>query len=412
MIHFERHQLANGLTILVQRVASTPLAVANISYQVGTRNEQPHRTGMAHLFEHLMFGGTAQTPIFDRPIQLAGGDNNAYTNQDFTTFFEFMPADNIEVALFLEADRMQNLALHNRTLEIQKKVVIEEFKETCLNEPFGDMWHHLGPLAYPDHPYRFPVIGASIDHIADVQLDEAHAFYKKFYCPSNAVLSVVGQVDPQDIFKKAEYWFGDLDPGKAAPRRIPQHLYQAETKYLDLRADVPVRAIFMTFRMAARDEQNFYVDDLLSDVLAMGKAARLPLRLMNERELFSDIDAYITGTIDEGLFVIEGRLNPTVSFAEAETAIWEELELLREEFVSPKELQRLQNTIETEIEFSEANIMTTAGNLCFYEWMGDVQRINEEGTRYQAVRVEDLQARARFLFRPERAVVLRYTPMH
>lgn len=408
MIQFERAELANGLRLLVNTDKSTPLVAVCVTYFVGTRDENPERTGFAHLFEHLMFGGSKHAPNFDDYIQSAGGENNAYTNQDMTVYYETVPRENLEVALWLEADRMADLTLNKRSLSVQRKVVVEEFKETCLNEPYGDVWHYLSPLAYEKHPYRVPTIGEKVEHIAEATIEEVKGFFDRFYRPNNAVLVLSGNIEMPEALQLVGKWFGDLPAGAPVSRAYPQEVEQKAARRLVRQAEVPLNALYIAFPAAARKDSDYYADTLLTDVLGEGEAARLYQRLVKEDAIFTEIDAYTTATIDASLVVIEGRLYEGVSFEKAEAAIWRELEQLKNETLSQREWEKLQNRVESSLVFSEISAGNKAANLAYYELLGDAALINQEADAHRAISPQDLQTRAQTLFAIEKSNTLCY----
>lgn len=408
MVKFEKYTLDNGLRLVVHTDKSTPMVAVCVSYDVGTRDENPERTGFAHLFEHLMFGGSLHATNFDDHIQNAGGENNAFTNQDMTVYYEIVPYKNIDTALWLEADRMQNLLLNQKALEVQRKVVVEEFHETCLEEPYGDVWHHLSPLAYPKHPYQVPTIGAKVEHIAEANLDDVKGFFDKFYCPNNAVISICGNIDAVDALEKVKHWFGDIQVGQTPTRPLFDAQAPQTPQKIHIKADVPLDAIYIAFPAAPRDSHNFYTEDLLSDILGEGDTARLYQRLVKKEQIFSEIDAYITGTLDRGLFIIEGKLNEETTFEQAEKAIWQELEQLATTAIDANELQKLQNRIEHNLAFSEMSNMNKAISLGYYELLGDAGGINLEGQRYQAVTAQAIQERAARIFQISHSTTVYY----
>ncbi len=410
MIQFEKYLLNNGLKLLVNTDQSTPMATICITYQVGSKDEDPNRTGFAHLFEHLMFGGSKHAPQFDEAIQGAGGENNAFTNQDMTVYYDMVPLGNLDIALWLEADRMESLVLNQKALDIQRKVVVEEFKETCLDEPYGDIWHHLGPLAYQKHPYRVPTIGAKIEHIQEASLKDVAAFFENFYCPNNAVLTISGNITGEEALRKVEHYFGHIPKGAVHRRSKIIEPAQAATRFQQVQANVAAPALYMVFRAAARHEKDYYLDDLLSDILGDADASWLYQQLVKGQEIFSEADAYITGTIEAGLFVIEGKLQEGQSFEKAESAIWTLLHRLREQQLSAQALQRLQNRIEHNLAFAETTAFNKALSLGYYELLGDAAWINEEGMRYQQISTADLQDRAQRLFTPQNISILHYIP--
>ncbi|MEL6924968.1 MAG: pitrilysin family protein [Bacteroidota bacterium] len=408
MIDFSRFELSNGLRVLVHEDRSTPMAAVNILYNVGARDESPEKTGFAHLFEHLMFEGSANIPDFDDPLQIAGGDSNAFTNNDITNFYDIVPAQNLETVFWLESDRMLNLNFNQKALEIQQKVVIEEFKETCLNKPYGDVWHHLADMAYQVHPYRWPTIGKVPKHIEDATLDDVKHFFYKHYRPNNAIMVVAGNVDVEQVKQLSEKWFGNIPKGETTSRTLPQEPPQQKLQRRINHAKVPVDALYLAFHIPGRLEKGYYVADLLSDVLSNGQSSRLYRRLLKDKPIFNDIDAYITGSIDPGLMIIEGQPAEGVSLEAAEAAIWKELEELKAQPIPERELQKLKNKIESTLVFSEANVLNKAINLAFYELLGNAHLINQEATTYQQITTADLHRMAQQIFVAENCSDLYY----
>ena len=408
MVFFEKHILNNGLKILVHRDETTPMAAVNILYDVGARDEDPERTGFAHLFEHLMFEGSVNIPQYDRPLQQAGGENNAFTTNDITNYYLTLPAQNLELTFWLESDRMLSLAFSEEKLQTQKDVVVEEFKQSYLNQPYGDAWLLLQPLAYRVHPYRWATIGAEMDHIRNAKMDEVKAFFKKFYHPANAILSVAGNVDPQEVFRLAEKWFGDIPAQSRQPRNLPAEPPQRSERRKTVNREVPQDQIYIAFHMGNRNHPDYHATDLLSDILANGESARLTGKLLHEQKLFSEINAYITGSIDPGLFIITGKPHNDIDIAHAEQAIWQELKLLADEPVGERELQKVKNKVEAGHVFSESNVLAKAMNLAYYELLGDAGILNEQVSKWFQVTPGDIQRIAREMFRQERASVLYY----
>lgn len=411
MIEYSRFELSNGLRVLVHEDNSTPMVAVNVLYDVGSRDESPERTGFAHLFEHLMFGGSANIPDFDDPIQMAGGENNAFTNSDFTNFYETLPAENIETAFWLESDRMLSLSFDPKVLEVQQKVVVEEFKETCLNQPYGDAWHLISDLAYREHPYRWPTIGLVPAHIEEATLQDVRDFFFRYYRPNNAILTVAGKVKPELVKALAEKWFGDIPRGETPPRRLPAEPPQQQLNRLVQRANVPVEALYLAFHMPGRLHPDYYAADLLSDVLCNGQSSRLFRRLLKEEQLFSSIDCYVTGSVDPGLLIIEGKPAEGVSIETCRDAIWRELDLLKNERIGEHELEKIKNKVESNLIFSEISILTKASSLAFYEMLGDADMINTEGESYQNVSADDIQRMAREVLIEENCNELVYKPL-
>lgn len=408
MIAFSRFELENGLRVIHHEDKSTPMVALNVLYNVGSKDESPEKTGFAHLFEHLMFGGSAHIPDFDGPIQTAGGENNAFTNNDITNFYDLLPAANIETAFWLESDRMMGLNFDEKVLDVQRKVVVEEFKETCLNQPYGDAWHHISDLAYKVHPYRWPTIGKVPKHVEDATIEDVKTFFYNYYRPNNAILVVSGNIDAQKTKALAQKWFGDIPAGAIPPRNIPQEPPQKKLQQRINRAKVPNDALYLAFHSPSRTHPDFYPTDLLSDILCNGSSSRLYRRLLKERQLFTQIDCYLTGSVDPGLFIIEGHPAKGVSQEKAEEAIWQELEEIKTQAVPERELQKIKNRIESTLVFSELNVLNKAINLAFFELLGDADYINQEVEFYKAVSTDDLLRIANHMLTPENCSELYY----
>lgn len=408
MIQFERFNLDNGLRILFHEDKSTPMVAVNLLYNVGAKDENKDKTGFAHLFEHLMFGGSQNAPNFDTPLQNAGGESNAFTNSDLTNFFNTVPSQNLELVLWLESDRMKHLNVNKKSLKTQKKVVIEEFKENYLNIPYGDAWHVLLDMAYKEHPYNWPTIGKIPKHIEDAKLEEVQDFFNKYYCPNNAVLVIAGNTDFQTIKTLCEKWFGDIPTGPNLAREIPVEPEQTAYRETEIKAAVPADSLYLAFHMPARYEPDYYATDLLSDILSNGRSSRLFRRLVKEEPVFDSLDAYISGHFDSGLFIIEGKPTDKYSLEEAEARVWTELKMLQNDLVGSQELTKIKNKIESNLIYSEVSILTKAINLAYFEVLGDAAQINEESKKYQAVSPEDIQRMARKILRKENCSRLLY----
>ena len=408
MIPYTKKILPNGLTVVINRDRASKLAAVNILYKVGARNEDPRRTGFAHLFEHLMFRGTREIPNFDLPVQMASGDNNAFTNNDYTDFYITLPKDNLETALWLESDRMEGLDITPAKLEAEKKVVIEEFRQRYLNQPYGDQTMLLRALAYKVHPYRWAAIGLTTDHIAEATLEDVEAFYRTHYRPSNAVLSISADIEEERMLELAEKWFAPLAdrPADAAP--IPQEPAQAEARREEVERDVPAPTVTVAYHMGGRTDAGFYTADLVSDLLAGGDSGRLYTHLVKERRLLSSVNAYVTGDVDPGLFVFTGQLLPGVTPEEAEAAFREEIETLQTASAAAREIEKVKNKFEANTLFGELNIMNKAMNLGFYEMLGDLALINREVGLYRAVGDDDIRSFSSRTFRPENSSTLIY----
>ena len=409
MIKYDRWILDNGLRVLVHEDHSTPMAAVAVLYDVGSKDEQPDKTGFAHLFEHLMFGGSANIPDFDEWMQKAGGEDNAFTNNDITNFYELVPAENLEIALWLESDRMLSLNFSKKSLDTQRKVVIEEFKETCLNEPYGDVWHHLSDLAYKVHPYRWPVIGLSPDHVAAAKLRDVEDFFFRYYRPNNAVLVISGKVDTQEVRKLVEKWFGNIPPGEIPQRVLPMEPRQEAYRRKVHHAKAPVDALYMAFHIPGRADDGFYPADLLSDILCNGPSSRLFRRLYKEQKIFSQVDSYVVGQFEPGLLLIEGRLSRGISLEQAEAAVWKEIQEIRYSPVPEKELLKWKNKAESNLVFSELTAMSKALNLAYFEALGNADRINFEADLYNQLSAEEIHQSANELLCENNCCVLHYS---
>lgn len=394
MIHFEKFKLKNGLTVIVHEDKSTPLACVNLLYDVGARDEDESRTGFAHLFEHLMFGGSIHIPNYDEPLQMVGGENNAFTTNDITNYYCTVPAENLETAFWLESDRMLSLAFTEKSLEVQRNVVIEEFKQRYLNQPYGDVWLLLRPLAYQHHPYKWATIGKEIAHIEQAAMPEVKAFFRKYYQPSNAILVVAGRVDLPQVKQLCEKWFEPIESGEKPQRRLPVEPKQTEPRHLTVERDVPASSIYKAYHMCARGDKAYHAVDLISDILSRGNSSRLYKTLIKDKQLFTDINAYVMGDFDEGLFVISGKVSAGVSMEAAEQGIFDEISRLRNELVAEEELLKCKNKIESSLTFSETDVLTKATNLAISELMGDASLINTEIEKYAAVTRESIREQA------------------
>ena len=408
MVSFERFTLANGLQVLVHEDFTTSMAVLNVLYDVGARDENPNQTGFAHLFEHLMFGGSVNIPSYDEPLQRVGGENNAFTSNDITNYYITLPAVNLETACWLESDRMLSLAFSEKSLEVQKNVVCEEFKQRYLNQPYGDVWLKMRPLAYEKHPYQWATIGKNLTQIEEAKMEDVKAFFNQFYVPSNAILVVAGAVKTAEVKKMVEQWFGSIPSGVKPVRNLPQERAQLQEKRQNVEANVPLNALYMAFHMPARQDASYYAADLLSDILSRGNSSRLYRSLLKEQQLFSDINAYHLGSIDPGLFIVEGKPAPGVSMEAAEQAIWQELDRLKNETVVEKELTKVKNKLESTMEFGEMSLLDKAMNLAYFELLGNAEDLNHETGKYMAVTAQEIQEQAQQIFRKENASILSY----
>jgi len=408
MIRFEKFVLANGLRVIVHQDTSTPMAVMNIMYDVGARDEDPGRTGFAHLFEHLMFGGSINIPAYDTPLQMAGGENNAYTSNDITNYYIQLPAENLETAFWLESDRMLSLAFGEKSLDVQRKVVCEEFKEHYLNKPYGDVWHKMRELSYKVHPYRWMTIGKELSHIENAKLDDVKNFFFKHYRPTNAILVVAGNVTVEKVKELTEKWFGDIPAGEKYIRNLPQEPAQTEARKLEIKAEVPLDAFYKCWHIYPRSDKRYYIADLITEVLSGGGSSRLFQSLVKEKKLFSAVECYHSGSLDAGTLVIEGKLVKGIIMEDAEKAVEAELEKMRTEKVTTTELQKVKNKVESLIAFEDMSLTNRANSLAFYELLGDAEQMNHELEKYNVVTAEDILNESRIIFRPENSNTLYY----
>ncbi|HRO46197.1 pitrilysin family protein [Agriterribacter sp.] len=412
MIPFEQFVLQNGLRVVVHEDHATPMAVVNVMYDVGARDEDPSKTGFAHLFEHLMFGGSVNIPSYDEPLQRAGGENNAYTTNDLTNYYCQLPAENIETAFWLESDRMLSLAFGEKSLETQRKVVSEEFKEHYLNKPYGDVWHKMRSLAYTTHPYRWMTIGAELSHIENATLEDVKRFFFKHYRPSNAILTVAGHVTTAQVRQLAEKWFGDIPSGEKYIRHLPLEPVQTAPRKLEVHANVPADAFYKCWHICSRTDRRYYATDLLTEVLSGGGSSRLFQSLVKEKQLFSNIGCYHFGSIDAGLAAIEGKLVKGVKMEDAEAAVEAELQKIKGTSVEEKELRKVKNKTESLIIFEDMSLMNRAGSLSFYTLLGNTNMINEELERYQLVSAEELRQEAEIIFDANNSITMYYFGNH
>lgn len=408
MIEFKKYTLDNGLRLLVHKDTSTPMVAVNTLYDVGARDEVADKTGFAHLFEHLMFGGSANIPNFDGPLQNAGGQNNAFTNNDYTNYYITIPRENLETAFWLESDRMLNLAFTPESLEVQRKVVIEEFKQRYLNQPYGDAWLELRPMAYKKHPYQWATIGKELSHIEEATMDDVRGFFKNHYHPSNAILVVAGNVEPDAIFERVKYWYGDIPSGMKKVRNLPQEDVPSPYEMKVLDRPVPQDSMYLAWPMPDRLSPDYYAADLISDVLSLGKSARFFQNLVQDQQLFTSVQCYILGSIDPGLIVAAGMVDKTHSFEDAKKGILDEIEKLVTMGPEASELEKVKNKLLTSQMVSESYVLSKAMNLAYYELLGGAAMVNEVMGKYEAVTAEDIKRVAGQIFKPELMKELRY----
>ena len=408
MIQFEKFILDNGLRVIVHLDVTTPMAVLNIMYDVGARDEDPGQTGFAHLFEHLMFGGSVNIPSYDEPLQMAGGENNAYTTNDLTNYYIQLPAENLETAFWLESDRMLSLAFDEKSLDVQRKVVSEEFKEHYLNKPYGDVWHKMRALAYQVHPYRWMTIGKELSHVENAQLQDVKNFFFKHYTPVNAILCVAGNVTVDQVKALAQKWFGDIPSGEKYSRQLPQEPKQTVERKLEVKAKVPLDALYKCWHIYPRLDMRYYTADLITDLLSGGGSSRLYQSLVKEKQLFSNINCFHFGSADAGLLAIDGKLIKGVKMEEAEKAIEEELQKMKNEMVSEAELEKVKNKTESLMAFEDVPLMSRASSLANYELLGDADLMNKELEHYHAVTAQDIQQESKNIFTENNCSTLYY----
>ena len=408
MINVKKYKLQNGLRLLVHKDQSTPIATVNLLYNIGAKHEDPDRTGFAHLFEHLMFEGSVNIPTYDTPLQKAGGENNAFTSNDITNYYLTLPIQNLETAFWLESDRMLGLDLSQEKLDIQKNVVIEEYNQRYLNQPYGDAMLMLREMAYKAHPYRWPTIGKDISHIRNATLDEVQDFFYHHYAPNNAILTVAGNLEPDEVYELANKWFGPIPHREIEKKTIKAEPQQEEPRKKTVQEEVPHNVLYKAFHMASRNHEDFAASDLISDLLSNGKSARLYQQLVKEKQIFSNIDAYITGDADPGLLLISGAVSEDLSMEKAEEHLNEELNKLIREEVDNKELQKVKNKVEAVHEFSKTSVLHKAMNMSFYELLGDAERINTEIEAYRKVTPEDIKRVSNYLLNETNCSTLYY----
>jgi predicted Zn-dependent peptidase len=410
MINFIRFRLENGLRVIIHEDRSTPLVAMNLLYDVGSKDEDPAMTGLAHMFEHLMYCGSANIPEYDLPLQLAGGENNAFTNNDITNYYLTLPSENIETGFWLESDRMLAPDFTQNKLDIQKSVVIEEFKQRYLNQPYGDVMLLLRPLAYAVHPYRWPTIGMEVSHLENVGLDDVRHFSSSRYTPGNAILTLSGNIKPEKAYELAVKWFGPIPLRSSAERRLPAEPVQTEGRSMTVERSVPADALYKSWHMGSRTSDDFYTLDLLTDLLAGGESGRLYNKLVREKNLFSEINAYITSDIDPGLIILSGKLMRGTDIMKAEKAVNEVIDELKDSSLTlaDRELEKVKNKFESSTVLSNTSILNKAMNLSVYELLGDIHLVNSETERFRAVTREMAREAAISYLNPENCTTIFY----
>ncbi|HHT04145.1 MAG TPA: insulinase family protein [Bacteroidales bacterium] len=408
MIDYDRFTLDNGLRVIVHKDITTPLVAINLLYAVGSKDENEERTGFAHLFEHLMFGGSKHYPNFDDIVEERGGELNAFTCNDYTNYYISLPLSELEIGLKLESDRMANLIMSQKSLDTQKNVVIEEYKQRYLNQPYGDVWLLLRDLSYTVHPYKWNTIGKDISHIENANLDDVKAFYNKFYMPNNAILCIAGNVETENVKALCEKYFGNIERGKDIQRNKTKEPIQRNSRELRVERNVPQSVIFIAYPMSSRLEKDYHAFDLLSDLLSSGRSSRLYNSLVKEKQIFTEVNAFITGDADNGLFVLTGKYRDEDSKQEGREALLEELRKVTFEEISEYEFQKVKNKYESTETFSQIKALERAMNLCYFEFLGDIEQINKEVDSYQSLSIEHIQNIAKETFVEEKSNTLYY----
>ncbi len=408
MINFERYTLDNGLRVILHHDPSTPLVAVNTLYDVGARDEDPDQTGFAHLFEHLMFEGSKHVPDYDHELQLAGGENNAFTNNDITNYYLTVPAQNLETALWIESDRMMEIAFSEEKLQIQKNVVSEEFRQTYLDQPYGDVMALLRSLVYQVHPYKWSTIGKDIHHITGVTLPQVRDFFYRFYRPNNAIISIAGNIDIVKTRKMVEKWFADIEPGKTYNRKLPQEPQQLLKRELTVEKEVPFDEVYLAFHTGTRLDVSFYVSDLITDILAGGRSSRMMENLVRKKKFFSEANAWISGSIDTGFLALTGKPHKGNTAEDALDLLWEEVNDISRNLIDSYELQKVINKAETSNVFSEAGVLSKAMNLAYYELLGNANLINSQNQMYFKISQEDILKTCQEIFKPQKANILKY----
>ena len=408
MIEYTDFTLNNGLRVVVHQDKSTPIVAFNLLYDVGAKDEDENRTGFAHLFEHLMFGGSVNIPLFDSPLQVVGGENNAFTSNDLTNYYITLPKESLETAFWLESDRMLSLAFSEKSLEVQRQVVIEEFKQRYLNQPYGDVYLLLRPLAYQQHPYKWATIGKEIAHIEEASMEEVKAFFFKHYRPNNAILSIAGDVEVEEIERYAKKWFGDIPSVNKNVRSIPKEPLQKEARSLTVEREVPLDAIYKAYHMVERSHVDYYATDLISDILSRGNSSRFYQELVKEKQLFTELNAYVTGDMDPGLFIISGKLNPGIDFDTAEKEIVKQLESMMFDQVEAAELLKVKNKVISSHQFSINSVLNKAMGIAISTLIDSPDLINMEVEEYNKVSSDDIKRIALEVFKPSNCSTLYY----
>ena len=413
MIRSSSATLDNGLRIVHHADSYTPMVAVDLLYGVGARDEDPGHTGIAHLLEHMMFGGSANVPDFDRHTERACGWNNAWTSNDYTNFYSVVPAENIETIFWLESDRMLQPSFTSETFDVQRQVVIEEFKQTCLNRPYATLGHSLRALLYQVHPYRWPTIGLTPDHIASLTLDRVRTFFHANYTPDRAVLSVAGNIAFERVVELADKWFGNIPRGNVPRRILPAEPLPDAPRRLTVKgANEPQTSITIAYPMMAHGCEGYEAADIITDILAAGRASRFHQTLIAQGNVFTEADASILGSDQPGYIMVNGLIAPGIDNPEeqAEQTLLQQLSRLTDDGITPHELQRAVNRFESRFRYSKAGILAKAQALAKAAMQG--YDINSVTARYRALNVDHVNATARALLRPDRSATLLYRPTH
>ncbi len=408
MIQSKKFKLSNGLRVVYHRDESSPVAAFNMLYDVGARDENPNKTGFAHLFEHLMFGGSSNIPDFDGPLQMAGGQSNAFTSNDITNYYMTLPSVNLESAFWLESDRLNLLDFNQNSLDVQRKVVIEEFKQRYLNQPYGDVWLLLRPLCYKIHPYKWATIGEKIQHIEDAKIEDVRSFFFKHYTPRNSILSIAADLEFEKIQELADKWFGSIEDRSEYTRILSPEPIQLEKRVLRVERNVPNDALYIAFHMDNRMGEDYHVADLISDILSRGKSGRFYKKLIKDNPKFIELSAFIMGSLDNGLFVIAGKPVKGTSLDAAYDLIRAELDLFSSDLMDERELQKNKNKIKSSLTFQEMSNLNKAMSLAYYELFDSSSEINNEFLKYENVSSSDIKRVASKLFSEKNSNILYY----
>jgi zinc protease len=407
-IKINKFTLSNGLRVLHVEDKTTSMVAVNTLYDVGAKDEQPNKTGLAHLMEHLMFGGSINVPEFDTVMQNAGGENNAWTSNDETNFYDILPANNIETALYLESDRMKSLSFSPESLNVQRNVVCEEFKQRNLNRPYGDLAELIRGLTFEKHPYQWLTIGRELSQIEKMSLDDVMDFFFSHYAPNNAILSIVGNITLEKTKILTEKWYGDISPRKVPIRHITPEPQQTKSRLLKVTRDVPNNVIYKAWHVPSIKTSDYYVTDVITDILAYGKSSRMPQNLIEKNHKFNQLDAYVGSLTDEGLIYVKGTMEDGVTFEEADLLIQKELDKLKESPIGEREMQKIRNCYEAD-KLYPSSIETVASDIAGFEMLRDANDYQTQVERHNAVTPEQVSLMARQLLNENNCSTLYYS---